>query len=218
MLVFDFARSALVYLIKSYDIKEIFIPYYLCDVIRHSVVQAGCNPLFYHIDDNFMPVCEFPWDSFIIYPNYFGVCSNNVDYLVKIYPHLIVDNAHSFYSKPQGFASFNSSRKFLKEDKGAFLWIGDECSNPYAPDYRRRNKFEEIDKIYGKRNGLKFSLNSDDIPFCYPFLAKTIEEADRVAADLQQNGKVIYRYWNNLPKNFNEYKFYSRLVPIPLDD
>ena len=66
MLVFDFARKALVYLVQSCRIEEIFIPYYLCDVIRHSLVKAGCKPIFYHIDDNFMPVEKFSLDSFIV--------------------------------------------------------------------------------------------------------------------------------------------------------
>lgn len=216
MLVFDFARKALVYLVQSCRIEEIFIPYYLCDVIRHSLVKAGCKPIFYHIDDNFMPVEKFSLDSFIVYPNYFGICSYNVDKLVSIYPNLIVDNAHAFYAEPQGFASFNSSRKFLVEDAGAFLWIG-KGENGYFPDSYRREVFDKFHEIYGKTNNLNIHIKDTDIPFCYPYLAATVEEADRLVESLIAEGKVIYRYWNNLPKSFNEYKFYSRLVPIPLD-
>lgn len=215
MLVFDFARNALVYLVNKYSINEIFIPYYLCDVIRHSLFSAGCKPIFYHIDDNFMPAEDFPAESFILYPNYFGICSYNVDKLVKMYPNLIVDNAHAFYAKPQGFASFNSSRKFLTKDEGAYLWIG-EYENTYKPDFKRRELFNRFDKIYGRNNNLQFLLKDDDIPFCYPYLAKTTEEADNLAEALIRQGKTIYRYWNNLPESFNEYKFYSRLVPVPL--
>lgn len=216
MLVFDLARNALKYLITEYNVKEIFIPYYLCDVIRHSVFEAGCKPIFYHIDDNFMPVQDFPLDSFILYPDYFGICSQNVDKLIKIYPKLIVDNAHAFYANPKGFASFNSSRKFLTKNKGAFLWIG-EGVNRYNLDLKRQELFYKLDKIYGMTNQLNISIKENDIPFCYPFLASTIEEADDLVKNLEHQGKTIYRYWNNLPKSFNEYKFYSRLVPIPLD-
>lgn len=215
MQVFSLARNALVYLIQKYEIKKIYIPYYLCDVIRHSVFQAGCKPVFYHIDDNFMPALKFPQDSFILYPNYFGICSNNVDKLVKTYPKIIVDNAHAFYAQPQGFASFNSSKKFLPKDEGAFLWIG-EGKNNYKPDFKRRELFDELDRIYGEANKLNISIKDNDIPFCYPYLAETIEEADILVKELNAQGKIIYRYWNNLPKSFNEYKFYSRLVPIPL--
>lgn len=215
MLKFNFAREALIYLINRYEIKEIFIPYYLCDVIRHSVFETGCKPLFYHIDDTFMPNIDFSEDSYIVYPNYFGICSKNIDKLVEKYPKLIVDNAHAFYAQPQGFATFNSSRKFLSQNEGSFLWIGNDI-NCYKPDFKRRKIFDKLDDTYKKSNNLKISLKKDDIPFCYPYLAKTEKEADELVKNLKEQGKTIYRYWNNLPQNYNEYKFYSKLVPIPL--
>ena len=137
MLKFDLARNALEYLITHYKIKEIYIPYYLCDVVRHSVVKTGCKPIFYHIDDNFMPAQEFMAESFILYPNYFGVCSKNVEKLIWQYPRLIVDNAHAFYANPCGFASFNSSRKFLPKNEGAFLWLG-ERSEEHTSELQSR--------------------------------------------------------------------------------
>ena len=60
-------------------------------------------------------------------------------------------------------------------------------------------------------------MKGDSIPFCYPYLAKTIDEADKLAYELMNKGLQIYRYWRPLPKSYNEYKFYSRLVPIPLN-
>ncbi len=216
---FDLARNALRYLIRKYKIKEIYIPYYLCNVIRHTVIEEKCKPLFYHIDDKFMPVDEFPLESYILYPNYFGICSKNVDFMVKKYPRLIVDNAHAFYAKPSGFACFNSSGKFLTENKGAFLWLGENVrENNFAPDWKRRETFLKYDKIYGSSNNLEFQIQENDIPFCYPYLAKSIADADALVKVLKKEGKIIYRYWNNLPKSFNEYKFYSRLIPIPLID
>ena len=38
--------------------------------------------------------------------------------------------------------------------------------------------------------------------------------ADNIVKKL--DGVEIFRYWNALPKSYNEYKFYSRLVPIPI--
>ena len=111
-LYFDFARESLRYLIKTFGIKELYIPYYLCDVIRHTVFEEKCKPVFYHIDDNFMPSVEFDTSDFILYPDYFGICTENVKRLAKIYPKLIVDNAHSYFSEPSGFACFNSAYKF----------------------------------------------------------------------------------------------------------
>lgn len=213
---FRFARDAFKYLLQTYKIKEIYMPYYLCDVMRHAAFEVKCRPIFYHIDDNFFPLQSFPKDKFILYPNYFGICDKNVEKLIKTYPKLIVDNAHSYYAKPCGFASFNSAKKFLPVKDGAYLWVG-EGKNNITKDYKRQEIFLNYHEKLKTTNQLKIEISSDCIPFCYPYLAPNIEIADELVEKLTQQGKIIYRYWNTLPKSYNEYKFYSRLVPIPLN-
>ena len=217
---FRFVRDAFGYLIKKFDIKEIYMPYYLCDVMRHTAVAEGAKPIFYHINDDFMPSQDFPTDRFVLYPNYFGVCAKNVEKLAKIYPKLIVDNAHAYFEPPSGFACFNSAKKFLPVEEGASLWIKGVCEcalSNEAPDYDKCERFEKYHKILSD-NELNISISKDCIPFCYPYLAPSVEIADKLVEKLTLDGKIIYRYWNNLPKSYNEYKFYSRLVPIPLND
>ncbi|MBR1908583.1 hypothetical protein IJ818_06575 [bacterium] len=121
------ARNCLRYIIRAYKISEIFMPYYICPTVKSTVRKENINIKFYHIDKNFMPVCDFNENDFILYPNYFGICSKNVEFLEKKYKNLIIDNAHSFYSRPHGLASFNSLRKFLQPNygikNGAYLYI-----------------------------------------------------------------------------------------------
>ena len=221
-LTFNLAREALGYIVNTYNIKEIKIPYYLCDVVRHALVKEGCKPLFYHIDNNFFPVEEFNKDDYVLYPNYWGICGDNVKKLVNLYPKLIVDNAHAYYNKPSGFACFNAGHKFGHKD--SFLWITDYNSNTDNditignPAKERQKLFAKLHEKYNASNLL--DINTDSIsfmyPLIYPYLAKTTEEADTLARQLKEEGKTVYRYWNPLPKNFLEYKFYSRLVPIPI--
>ena len=117
------ARNSLRYIIKAYEIKEIYIPYYICPSVRGAVFKENCKILYYHIDKDFYPVSNFPEDAFILYPNYYGVCSLIADELSKKYQNIIIDNAHSFYSKPKGIASFNSLRKFFPILRnGSFLY------------------------------------------------------------------------------------------------
>ena len=216
---FRYARDAFGYLIQKYGIKEVFMPYYLCDVMRHTAVTHGAKPVFYHIDDDFLPVQEFPRDAYVLYPNYFGICAKNVEKLAKLYPKLIVDNAHAYFEKPSGFACFNSAKKFLPVKKGANLWIKDvceECLSSEKPDFLRREMFLKYHKKLSD-NELNIDISDSCIPFCYPYLAPSVEIADKLVEKLTADGKTIYRYWNNLPKSYNEYKFYSRLVPIPLE-
>lgn len=216
---FRYARDAFGYLIQKYEIKEVFMPYYLCDVMRHTAITHGAKPVFYHIDDDFLPVQDFPLDAYVFYPNYFGICAKNVEKLAKLYPKLIVDNAHAYFEKPSGFACFNSAKKFLPVKEGANLWIKDvceECLSSEKPDFLRREIFLKYHKKLSD-NELNIDVSDSCIPFCYPYLASSIEIADKLVEKLTADGKTIYRYWNNLPKSYNEYKFYSRLVPIPLE-
>lgn len=216
---FRYARDAFGYLIQKYKIKEVFMPYYLCDVMRHTAITHGAKPVFYHIDDDFLPVQDFSRDAYVLYPNYFGICAKNVEKLAKLYPKLIVDNAHAYFEKPSGFACFNSAKKFLPVKKGANLWIKDvceECLSSEKPDFLRREMFLKYHKKLSD-NELNIDISDSCIPFCYPYLAPSVEIADKLVEKLTADGKTIYRYWNNLPKSYNEYKFYSRLVPIPLE-
>ncbi|MCR4880436.1 MAG: hypothetical protein K6A44_00575 [bacterium] len=252
----NLARNSLRYIVRVYGIKEMYIPYYVCPVIRRALIQEKCKPLFYHIDDSFMPLQDFSKNAFILYPNYFGVCDKNVDILAQKYPHLVVDNAHSFYSEPMGFASFNSARKFLNVYNGSYLWIRD-TSLKIAPEQEvnnapkneeemyknerdfdkaeiellnektadeiarydtlilRRVKFLELYEKYGNKNLLNIDINSAS-PFCYPCLLGDEFQADELAQELQKKGLRIYRYWEELPKDYGEYKFFRNLVPIPL--
>ncbi|MBD5401281.1 hypothetical protein HDR58_00560 [bacterium] len=118
----NLARNCLKYIIKAYGIKEIFIPFYSCSILWEAVKEEGCFIKFYHIDKNFMPLTMFDSNAFILYINYFGLCSGNCKILEKQYKNLIVDNTHSFYSEPMGIASFNSLRKFFRVPNGAYLY------------------------------------------------------------------------------------------------
>ena len=135
-LYLNLGRSSLRYIIRAYKIREINIPFYLCDEIRHCIVRENCKPVFYHIDDNFLPVKNFDKNEYILYPNYFGICDKNVEYLESVYPKLIVDNAHSFYSEPKGFACFNSARKFLPVHNGSVLQIRKTVNDYKTEEYQ----------------------------------------------------------------------------------
>ncbi len=257
------ARNCFRYLIKSLRIKEVYIPYYICSCIRHVAFEEGCKINYYHINLDFSPACIFPKNAYILYPNYFGICSKIVENLVEIYPNLIVDNSHSYYSKHSGIASFNSLRKFFPQIRdGGFLYtlkkfslnidIDNYSYTPKILDYaeicknesridkldmkfmsettsnlvekidfraesaHRKIVFNNLRKIYDGTNCLNININACDIPFCYPYLAKSEEDADKLVNELKSKNIIIYRYWDNLPSSYVENKFYKCLVAIPI--
>lgn len=145
------ARNALRYIIKAFDIKEIYIPYYICPALRNAVFKEKINLHFYNININFEPIVEFPQNAYILYPNYFGVCTSIAEKMAIKYKNLIVDNAHSFFAEPKGIASFNSARKFFPSlQDGAFLYTTkiidvDLPKDNYSYTYNELT-FEELTK------------------------------------------------------------------------
>jgi hypothetical protein len=196
-----FAHESLREIIKHYKIKKMHIPFYLCDSVRHTLFEEGCKPIFYHVNDDFLPARNFSLEDYILYPNYFGVCSKNVQELAKTYPKLIADNAHAFFDKQIGLAGFNSAYKFGLGDF-SYLWLKKETGENLGKSIDmciynsekevRKKKFQELYNKYAPTNLLK--IDKESIPFCYPFLAESTEKADELVKELEKQGLTIYRY------------------------
>ncbi len=116
------ARNCLRYLLNQYDIQKLWVPSYTCPVVWEAAIGEGCLLRFYEIDEDFLPRQAFAEEDYVLYTNYFGICSRNVASLFRQYPRLIVDNAQSFYNGLMGMASFNSPRKFFGVPDGGYLY------------------------------------------------------------------------------------------------
>lgn len=117
----NLGRSAIRYVIRTLRIKRMHIPYYTCHTVAAALRAESCEPLFYEIGEDFLPKEDFPAQDYIIYNNYFGVCGKKVELLSKHYPNLIVDNAQSFYTRPQCRAAIYSPRKFFGLPDGGIV-------------------------------------------------------------------------------------------------
>lgn len=115
------ARNCLKYIIKVYNIQNMWVPLYTCPVVWDAIKEEGCRLDFYDIDIQFRPTRRFPRNDFVLYTNYFGICGKNAEYLSDIYPNLIIDNSQSFYSQERGLASIYSPRKFFGVPDGGYL-------------------------------------------------------------------------------------------------
>lgn len=129
--VLNSARNALRYIVRSYKIEEILVPYYTCPVVWQALQSENCKIVPYDLDQNFMPALDFNKDSYIIYTNYFGVCGKNVEVLAERYPYLIVDNSQAFFAKKQGIASFYSPRKFFGLPDGGLALCEKKCNDTF---------------------------------------------------------------------------------------
>lgn len=167
----NLARNCIKYIIKSYGIKEIFIPYYTCNTVWQAIREENCQIKFYHIDESFMPTIDFEQDSYILYTNYFGLCFENCKKLTEKYKNIIIDNAHGFYSPNLGLASFNSLRKFFKVQNGAYLYIKEELTDKFTNDQLHLTpilmqedyeKFLKNELLLNKEKNIKLLSNEVD--------------------------------------------------------
>lgn len=161
----NLARNCIKYLIRVYGINEIFVPYYTCETVWTAIREENCKIHFYHIDKNFTPAINFPPDAFIIYTNYFGICTDICKNLAKQYKNLIIDNSHAFYSEHIGLASFNSLRKFFPVTNGAYFYTNkllnenfeqDKTQLPYANFQQNYKQFVHNELILNNEKSIKY--------------------------------------------------------------
>ena len=115
------ARNALRYVIRAYNITEIYAPIYTCPVVWDAIIAENCKIIPYDVGEDFLPICDIPKDAFILYNNYFGVNGKNVEIMTQKYKNLIVDNAQGFYQHHCGMASIYSPRKFFGLPDGGLV-------------------------------------------------------------------------------------------------
>ena len=206
-LLLNSARNCLRYLVKTYKIKEINLPYYICPVIWQELRKENVRIKFYHIDKNFMPTKDFKESDFILYPNYFGICGCQNSELTNRYEFLISDNAHSFFAEPKGFAAFYSPRKFVDVNDGGILY----CNR--SLDMILERDFDRIIDVSCYENFVKneLSVDNQEIKFM------SLKTENFLRENSFENIKVFRREKfvriNNILAEFNRLE-----ISIPDDD
>ena len=99
------------------------------------------------------------WENYILYTNYFGICTKNAKKLAKKYKNLILDNAQSFFTEPIGLASFNSARKFFGVPDGAYLF----CNKKIGEELQINKSYERFSHLL-KRLDINAQFGYED--FC----------------------------------------------------
>ena len=180
------ARNALRYIIRAFNIKVLYIPYYICPALRNVVNKENCKIVYYHIDTDFRIIDDIPLDSFILYPDYFGICSHIVDEYASKYKNLIVDNAHSFFSMPKGVASFSSLRKFFPALRdGSFLYTKKIIDNCFKKDelkyYPKKMDISEFIKNENRLDNQDICMISDSTFNAYSKINLELEKQRRIS-------------------------------------
>lgn len=119
-------RNCLLYLAEAKHINKIRLPYFLCDSVYNSCVNAGIKVKFYHVDMNFMP--EEPQklddDEWLYIVDYYGQLSDEcIASLKQKYNRIVLDYTQSYFRKPlNGVDTLYTCRKFFGVTDGAVLY------------------------------------------------------------------------------------------------
>lgn len=119
------ARNGLVYLIKSRQIKKIYLPHFLCDSVRKVCERENVEYELYHITNDLLPNFNKPLYSgeYLYVVNYYGLINNTkLLELKKRFGNIIADNVHAFFQKPaDGIDAVYSCRKFFGVPDGGYV-------------------------------------------------------------------------------------------------
>ncbi len=127
---FNCGRNAIAAALLSVKPGKVYIPYYVCEVVRQTLGRYGIPYELYFIDQEFNPaVGELSEGEWLLYVNYFGTQPDSkIRSIVRQYKRVILDNTQAFYADPvledQCFNVY-SPRKFFGVIDGAYLvWNG----------------------------------------------------------------------------------------------
>ena len=145
------ARSAFFDLLQQKQIKKIWMPKFICDSMIEPLNILHIKILYYNLSDTFAPILPalLNKDEYLLYVNYFGICSLIQNDILDLYPNdqIIFDHSQAFFLAPLDcFATIYSPRKFLPVAEGGLLLTNQDI----IPDYHSREVSEMIEQYqYG---------------------------------------------------------------------
>lgn len=142
-------RNALAYLLTAKDIKRIWLPYFLCDSVFNVCKKYGVEIVYYHINDEWLPVgIELASEDWLYMVNYYGqLDKEDILGLVSKYNRVIVDNAQAYFEEPlPKVDTLYTCRKFFGVSDGAVLFTDCEIKEDLTMD----ESFERIHFVLGR--------------------------------------------------------------------
>lgn len=131
-------RNCLAYLIRSKNIKKIFLPYYMCNSIFNVCKKYDVEVKCYHVDETLLPPdIELADDEWIYVANYYGQLTKQhiLDLKAKYDGRIVIDNAQAYFDVPvEGVDTFYTCRKYFGVADGAFLYTDKLSDEEYPLD------------------------------------------------------------------------------------
>ncbi|MDT8406581.1 MAG: hypothetical protein RQ715_04965 [Methylococcales bacterium] len=228
-MLYQSARAAFRALLKAakYPVR-IRLPKYICDAVLSAVVDENIDYIWYDLDEtlNVPDSLQLNKGEWLFYVNYFGVCQDQVEGLLKRYPakQLIFDFSQAFFDLPklQALATIYSPRKFFGIPDGGMLVTCMELSKPERQDSYSQSRmthllkrlYQEPECAYSDYLRAEASL-SDSTPMSMSGLTKQLLAAVDYQSIKQQRA-ANFAYLHARLKDVNEFVMDETSLIAPL--
>ncbi|MDC3044655.1 hypothetical protein OA098_01055 [Prochlorococcus sp. AH-736-B04] len=231
---FALARHSLIFLIKTFNFKRIYLPSYTCKSVSNILKDIHIEIYHYDIGSDFIPKdIKIGENDLLVVNNYFGFFDNNKKFLNFIsqfkYHQILIDNTHSLFFKPmfKNNLSMISPRKFLPLTDGGILYDPKKVLNDYFYPH-------EVDISWNRSNWLFRAFDEGGRNESYEEYLKFRESIQRIT--YKRMSKMTYslishfnlkkivlsknktfhilRQKFGLPKIFNDINFSNSSTPI----
>lgn len=167
----DKGRSCLEYVIQAREISKMFIPYFLCDCIEETLLNAGIEVGYYAIDKNFHPLFNhlLSEGECLYLVNYYGQLTNeDIQAYHRKFSNILVDNTQAFFQAPvKGVDTFYTCRKFFGVPDGAYLFTDKRISVSFPRD----TSHQRISHLLGR-----YEENASDYYANYQFNEEQLDK------------------------------------------
>jgi hypothetical protein len=168
-LKFQSARAAFLALLRATKPTRVWMPYYICDSMLAPIKAAGVDVEFYSLDAHFgiADDIELAATEILMYVNYFGVCSEQVDQVLQRFnpAQVVLDFSQAFYVEPKDcLATIYSPRKFFGLPDGGLLFTRTDIKLPEKIDEGSECRMAHLIKRLGgePENGYVNYKNSEE--------------------------------------------------------
>jgi hypothetical protein len=135
---FQSARAAFLALLRAHRPTAVWMPWYICDSMLEPLRMTGTRVVRYEIDARLRVFSATPAEGeWLLYVNYFGLCANNVDDVLRRFPRdqVVIDQSQAFFTGPAAcLANLYSPRKFFGVPDGGYLTTTQPVPAPMETD------------------------------------------------------------------------------------
>ena len=158
-------RNAFEYILRARDVKEIHIPYYICNSVIEPLHKLDIEISYYFIYENLSPkIDDLRSNDSILFINYFGLAKKNLLHLSSRYQNIIVDNSQAFFISPMpNQDTFYSCRKYFGVPDGAYVFSKNNIADAFDYNLVKDNFSHLLERIeVGAEKGYQSFIKNED--------------------------------------------------------